>query len=125
MINFHRENVLRVKGDDPNLPIILIGNKCDLTSNRKISSEEANAFASKWNIVYIETSAKTRANVDKAFSEIFVRIKELKQIRRVNPVPINPTSVLTPDEERELRKDSMRKRIKKFFQNMKKGCKVS
>lgn len=113
-----------MKGDDPSLPIIMIGNKCDL-SNRKISVEEANALASKWNIAYVETSAKTRENVDKAFSEIFVRIKELKQERRANPVPVNPTSVLTPQEEEIVRKDSTKKRIKKFFQNLKKGCKMS
>lgn len=113
-----------MKGDDPRLPIILIGNKCDL-SNRKISAEEANGLASKWNIPYIETSAKTRENVDKAFSEIFVRIKELKQVRSVNPVPVNPASVMTEEEEKAVRKDSMKKRIKKFFQNFKKGCKMS
>lgn len=123
-LTLSRENVLRVKGDDPSLPIIMIGNKCDL-SNRKISAEEANALAQKWNIAYIETSAKTRENVDKAFSEIFVRIKELKQERRANPIPVNPTSVLTPHEEEAIRKDSKKKRIKKFFQNLKKGCKMS
>ena len=118
--------MLRVKGDDPTLPIILIGNKCDL-SNRKISKEEASALANRWNIAYIETSAKTRENVDKAFSEIFVRIKELKQVRRANPTtaPVNPESVMTREEEEAVRKDSKKKRIKKFFQNFKKGCKMS
>lgn len=115
---------MRVKGDDPALPIILIGNKCDL-SNRKIASDEALELASRWNIPYIETSAKTRENVDKAFSEIFVRIKEIKQVRRANPVPVNPQSILTPQEEEAVRKDSKKKRIKKFFQNLKKGCKMS
>jgi GTPase SAR1 family protein len=62
---YFRENVLRVKAEDQFLPIILVGNKCDLTSSRKVSYEEAASLASKWNITYMESSAKTRENVDK------------------------------------------------------------
>ena len=47
--------------------IILFGNKCDL-QNRKISKEEAEKFAKKNNIPYIETSAKLKLNINEAFS---------------------------------------------------------
>jgi small GTP-binding protein len=47
--------------------IILFGNKCDL-QNRKISKEEAEKFAKKHNIPYIETSAKLKLNINEAFS---------------------------------------------------------
>ncbi|RNA23262.1 ras-related Ral-a [Brachionus plicatilis] len=126
-IRNHRENVLRVKADDANLPIILIGNKSDLRQNRLISFEEANSLATQWNIPYIETSAKTRENVDRAFSEIFLKIKEIKQIRRQNPqqYQVPASSVMTPEEEKAVREDSLRKRIKKFYQNFKKKCKIS
>ena len=70
-IKNHRENVLRVKMDDRTLPIILVGNKMDLKSNRKVSYEEAADLSARWNIPYVETSARTRENVDRAFSEIF------------------------------------------------------
>jgi GTPase SAR1 family protein len=123
----HRDNVLRVKAEDPNLPIILIGNKSDLQSQRKISQEEAVALAQKWNIEYIETSAKTRENVDKAFSEIFVKIKNIKQLRRANPTqfPTPPAARMTKDEEKAVREDSTRKRVKKFYQNFRKKCTIS
>ena len=123
----HRENVLRVKAEDPNLPIILIGNKSDLKSDRKISLEEAQSLAARWNMPYIETSAKTRENVDKAFSEIFVKIKDLKTLRRQNPTqfPAPPAAKLTQEEEKAIREDSMKKRIKKFYQNFKKKCLIS
>jgi GTPase SAR1 family protein len=124
----HRENVLRVKAEDPSLPIILIGNKSDLKAERKISYEEALNLATKWNIPYIETSAKTRENVDKAFSEIFVKIKDLKALRRQNPAqfPTTPNvSKLTKEEEKAVREDSTRKRVKKFYQNFKKKCTIS
>ncbi|CAF0838483.1 unnamed protein product [Brachionus calyciflorus] len=126
-IKNHRENVLRVKADDQNLPIILIGNKSDLKQNRLISYEEANRRAEEWGIPYIETSAKTRENVDRAFSEIFLKIKDIKQIRRQNPqqFPIPASSVLTPEEEKVVQEHSTRKRMKKFYQNFKKKCKIS
>ena len=58
---------MRVK-DDENIPFLLVGNKCDLEGNRKVSHEEANAKAAEWNVPYVETSAKTNVNVDKVNS---------------------------------------------------------
>ena len=48
----------------------MIGNKSDITDKREITTEEANAFAKDKGIVYIETSAKTAKNVDKAFETV-------------------------------------------------------
>ena len=52
-----------------NVPItvMLVGNKSDLESKRQVSKEEAQAFAEEKGLSYIETSAKTAANVDEAF----------------------------------------------------------
>lgn len=44
---------------------MLVGNKGDLHDKRKISNAEAQARAQQWNVPYVETSAKTRDNVDK------------------------------------------------------------
>ena len=60
-----REQILRVKGDDKNIPFVLVGNKADLYERRLVSPEESEARAKQWDVPYIETSAKTRANVDK------------------------------------------------------------
>ena len=45
----------------------LVGNKVDLEDDRAVSVDEAKAFAEQHNLIYIETSAKTGANVDAAF----------------------------------------------------------
>lgn len=131
-IKNHRENVLRVKADDQNLPIILIGNKKDLNMSRRILFDEANNLATNWNIPYIETSAKTRENVDRAFSEIFVKIKDLKTQRQriAGPTagvkkPTGAENNLTKEEEEAIRADSLRKRVKKFYLNAKKRCFLS
>lgn len=61
---YHREQILRVK-EDENVPFLLVGNKSDLEDRRQVGAEEAKARADQWGVSYVETSAKTRANVDK------------------------------------------------------------
>jgi len=55
------------KYSSSDITIILIGNKCDLETQRQVSQEEAQAFATKHGLVFLETSAKTAHNVDQAF----------------------------------------------------------
>ncbi len=59
------EQILRVKNGGTNIPAILVGNKIDLAEKRKVTLEEAEQKARSWSIRYIETSAKTKHNVDK------------------------------------------------------------
>ena len=47
------------------IPFLLVGNKADLTDKRQVSQEEAQERATSWGVPYVETSAKTRENVDK------------------------------------------------------------
>ncbi|XP_062607691.1 ras-related protein Ral-A-like isoform X2 [Saccostrea cucullata] len=72
-----REQILRVKNDDT-IPFLLVGNKADLEDRRYVSVEEAQERAKQWNVPYVETSAKTRANVDKVFYDLMRAIKEKK-----------------------------------------------
>lgn len=55
-----------------NTSIILIGNKCDLTSYKTISQNEINDFIKKYNcnISYFECSSKLGTGIDKAFVEL-------------------------------------------------------
>ena len=68
-----RDQIIRTKGKEK-IPFILVGNKCDLEENRKISIEKAQSQAEKWEVPYIETSAKTRDNVDKIFFDLMREI---------------------------------------------------
>lgn len=65
-----REQILRVKSEDKNVPFILVGNKADIESHRKVSKDEAQNLADQWRVKYIETSAKTRLNVDIVFQDL-------------------------------------------------------
>ena len=53
-----REQIKRVKDSD-DVPMVLVGNKCDLPS-RTVDTRQAQELARSYNIPYIETSAKTR-----------------------------------------------------------------
>ncbi len=69
-----REQILRVKGDD-SIPFILVGNKSDLTDKRQVSQRTAQDRAESWRVPYVETSAKTRENVDKVFFDLMREIR--------------------------------------------------
>lgn len=58
------EQILRVKNDE-SIPFLLVGNKCDLNDKRKVPLAECQGRAQQWGVPYVETSAKTRENVDK------------------------------------------------------------
>ena len=72
-----REQILRVKGDET-IPFILVGNKSDLTDRRAVPVANARAQAEDWKVPYVETSAKTRENVDKVFFDLMREIRARK-----------------------------------------------
>jgi small GTP-binding protein len=57
----------------------LVGNKKDLKKNVKINTEKAKELATKLNLEYIETSAMSGENVDKAFTDIATSLYESRK----------------------------------------------
>lgn len=55
---------------------ILIGNKCDWEEKRAISTEQGQALADELGIPFLEVSAKSNINVDKAFYSLAGDIKK-------------------------------------------------
>jgi Ras-related protein Rab-1A len=49
---------------------LLVGNKADLVSEKQVQANEAQAYADKLGIHFLETSAKTSTNVEAAFLTI-------------------------------------------------------
>jgi Ras-related protein Rab-2A len=52
---------------NPDMTIMLIGNKVDLEHRRAVSHDEGEKFAEEHGLKFLETSAKTAANVEEAF----------------------------------------------------------
>jgi GTPase KRas len=93
-IQTFQQQILRVKDRDY-FPIIVVGNKCDLEGERQVSKQgicyshtrsklvltvsiEGEYLAKHFGCKFIETSAKSRINVDNAFYDI------VREIRRYN-----------------------------------------
>lgn len=56
--------------------MILVGNKCDLTESRAVTTEEGNEIAESLGIQYFETSAKDNINVKQTFDALVDEISE-------------------------------------------------
>ena len=52
------------------IPIILVGNKCDLEEYRQVHSLDAQRLAEEWKVKYFETSAKNKTNINRIFEEL-------------------------------------------------------
>ena len=55
------------KNAHKNVYKILVGNKCDMESERKVTVEEGKDFAAQYNMKFFETSSKESTNVSEAF----------------------------------------------------------
>ena len=76
---------------DPNAVIQLIGNKCDLGSQRVVTIAEAEQFAEHHHMKYIETSAKAGQNIREAFIHVATTIMS-KGLRTSNP-PVDKSPI--------------------------------
>lgn len=59
---------------DSNIVIMLIGNKADLSHLRAVATEDAQSYAEREGLSFIETSALEATNVEKAFQMILSEI---------------------------------------------------
>ena len=55
------------KNASKNVYKILVGNKCDMEKDRKVTIEQAKSFADSYGMKFFETSAKESTNVQEAF----------------------------------------------------------
>ncbi|KAI9261736.1 ras related protein 1b [Sporodiniella umbellata] len=74
-----REQIIRVKGSD-NVPMVLVGNKCDLENERIVTRNEGMELSQQWGgKPFYETSARFKINVDEVFYDV------VRQINKQNP----------------------------------------
>eukprot|EP01133_Synstelium_polycarpum_P005935 gene5935-6874_t len=74
-INVVRDQIIRVK-DNERVPIVLVGNKCDLENLREVTHGEGEELAKSFGCPFLETSAKKRLNVDECFFDVVREIKK-------------------------------------------------
>lgn len=59
---------------DPNIVVMLVGNKSDLRHLVAVTTEDGKLFSERESLYFMETSALEATNVDNAFSEVLTQI---------------------------------------------------
>jgi len=59
-----------------NVHKLLVGNKADMASERKVSTDDGRDFAESLGLEFLETSAKNATNVEETFNRIATAIKQ-------------------------------------------------
>jgi GTPase KRas protein len=85
-VNSLYEKILRTK-DTEKVPIVLVGNKCDLKNERQVSYEEGAALAQQWKCPFFETSAKIKVNNETCFFELVREIRKMESAYSKRRVP--------------------------------------
>ncbi|MCL7023898.1 hypothetical protein MKW94_015401 [Papaver nudicaule] len=78
---------------DSNIVIMLIGNKTDLKHLRAVTTEDAQSFAEKEGLSFIETSALEAINVEKAFQTILGEIYRIISKKSLASEESAPSSI--------------------------------
>ncbi|OAJ44319.1 Ras-like protein 1 [Batrachochytrium dendrobatidis JEL423] len=60
------QQILRVKDRDW-IPMVLVGNKCDLVAERTVSTNDGRELARTMRCKFVESSARSRINVEEAY----------------------------------------------------------
>jgi len=74
-ISSFREEILRLKEKDK-VPVILVGNKCDLEVERQVSTGEGRDLAKSFGCPFFEASAKTGVNSKECYYELVREIRK-------------------------------------------------
>uniref|UniRef100_A0A9I9DIB2 Ras-related protein Rab11D n=1 Tax=Cucumis melo TaxID=3656 RepID=A0A9I9DIB2_CUCME len=81
---------------DPNMVVMLIGNKCDLRHLVLVPTEDGKSFAERESLYFMETSALDATNVESAFTEVLSQIYRIVSKRSVEAGDIGSASMTLP-----------------------------
>lgn len=72
--------------------IMLVGNKCDMTEQRAVKTEEAIEYANKNRLIYVETSALLdNDNIEVAFRQLVEGILKSYSLEILSTIPTATT----------------------------------
>jgi Ras-related protein Rab-1A len=74
---------------------LLVGNKADLQEDKKVPTQDAQRFADKLEISFLETSAKNATNVEAAFLTMAKQLIQAKEASGASRPADNTVNVLT------------------------------
>ena len=86
----------------PNAYILSIGNKCDLEDERQIVESEANSFAQRNGLFYLETSAKNGDHIEEAFVRLGTEIYRKVKSGDIKPIKQETKKITAEQENQDL-----------------------
>jgi len=95
---------------EPNIVVMLVGNKSDLRHLRNVETDEAMAFSEQHNLAFIETSALDSSGVDTAFQRILTEIYRLMSRRNMAAEENTQPSQLSAGQSISLNKEADKKK---------------
>ncbi|KIK63205.1 hypothetical protein GYMLUDRAFT_41533 [Collybiopsis luxurians FD-317 M1] len=85
-VDYLRKQIYRTKGDTGGpIPIVVVGTKLDLASERVVYQNTIQYLASQWGLPFYETSAKSNWHVSEVFEHL------VREMRAPQPTPRHPT----------------------------------
>jgi len=91
---------------DPNIEVMIIGNKSDLKHMRRVDTTQAMEYAKEKNFSFMETSALNATNVDEAFrsliTQIFHRINQKDLLQAKKSENFNNSREVTVEDKNEV-----------------------
>jgi Ras-related protein Rab-11A len=95
---------------EPNIVVMLVGNKSDLRHLRAVETDEAMAFSEQHNLAFIETSALDSSGVDTAFQRILTEIYRLMSRRNMAADENSTPNTLSAGQKVSLSKEPEKKK---------------
>ena len=90
------------KNASKNVYKILVGNKCDMENERKVTVEQGREFADQYGMKFFETSAKNSTNVSDAFIAMTKEVMKTSGKKAVTEE--KPNTVLEPSAGKDIQK---------------------
>lgn len=78
-----REQILRVK-DENDVPMVLVGNKCDLEEERVVQKDHGIGLSRQFNCAFMESSAKAKINVNDIFYDLVRQVNKKSPEKKTN-----------------------------------------
>lgn len=89
------------KNAGANVSMLLVGNKCDMESDRAVTYKEGQDLAATMGISFLETSAKADINVKETFSTLAKQIHEmLPESQRFDDKVVNTANLRNKKQKR-------------------------
>ena len=82
-ITYFKDRILKAQ-DSKKVALVVVGNKWDLEDDREVATSEGEELARSFGCPFMETSAKTKVNVEESWYQVIREIRKLHHEKKKN-----------------------------------------